>query len=81
MQVMKKTKAFYFALGEILEDLNLSQVAARKKYGFDRPGPGYISKTGFQGLCNRPLQISERMINILCNGMGITPADLWRERK
>jgi len=81
IQTMKTRKSFYFALGDMLRDLGLSQVAARKKYGFDKPGPGYISKTGFQKLCNRPRQITEKTLNVVCNGIGITPADLWREIK
>jgi DNA-binding Xre family transcriptional regulator len=72
---------YYFALDQVLADLKLKQTEARKRFKFDRKGNGYISRTSFQKLCNRPKQIKMETLNIICHGMGLTPADLWRESK
>ena len=75
------TNEYYFALGDVLKDLGLSQVAARREYKFDHKGNGYISHTGFVRLCNRPQQVKTRTVSILCNAMNIKPATLWRQEK
>jgi hypothetical protein len=77
----KKPIYYYFALGDILEDRGMKQTEARREFGFDQHGPGYISKTGFQGLCSRPRQVSEKKLNILCNAMNLTPGELWKSRE
>jgi hypothetical protein len=80
MKTSKASSVYYFALGEILKEKGLTKNAARIKYGFDNPGNGYISKTGFQTLCHVPLQIKLRTLTIICNAMGLTPGELWREK-
>lgn len=75
----KKLKNIYrFALRDLLDEMGLTQKAARAKFGFDRHGPGYISRTGFVKLCGEPKMVSIGIINILCHGMDITPGQLWK---
>lgn len=78
MKQINNRVVYYFGLGDLLKDLGLSQVEARKKFGFDQPGPGYISKTGFQKLCNKPRQITIDILNVICNQMKVTPVELWK---
>jgi hypothetical protein len=77
---MNAEKTFFFALGDILKEMGLSQADARRKFKFDRKGPGYISRTGFLKLCNRPKQIKFEMLTLICNAMGLKPEDVIRKR-
>jgi Cro/C1-type HTH DNA-binding domain len=74
---MDKQINYYFSLGDHLKSIGITQVEARKRYGFVRRGKNYISRTNFQALCNRQSPRG-KTLNILCNAMGVTPADLWR---
>ena len=74
------SKIYYFALGDVLKEQGLNQAEARRKYKFDKKGPGYISRTGFLKLCNRPKQIKFEMLSLICNSMAMKPEELIRMR-
>jgi DNA-binding Xre family transcriptional regulator len=78
MDMPTRKNLYFFALGDILKEKNLNQVEARKKYGFARQGAGYISRTGFVRLCNRPKQIKMETLSLICAAMNLTPAELFR---
>ena len=71
----------YCALGDILKERGETQAEARRKYKFDQKGPGYISRTGFLKLCNRPKQAKfEETLSLLCYAMDLEIDELIRKR-
>ncbi len=73
-------KRYYFALGDVLKDLNITPPQAQKRYFADKKN--YLSRQTLYSLCVKPpMMIRTATQDKICNAIGITPADLWREVK
>lgn len=70
-------KQYYFAIREVLSDLGCTPVQGYHKY-FE----GRLSRQSIFNLCRQtPVMIRAKTQDIICDALGLTPSDLWREKK
>lgn len=70
-------KKYRFALRELLNDLGKTPVQ-----GFHAYFEGRLTRQAVYNICRKPPKVVYvETQDIICDALGVTPSDLWRETK